>query len=796
MSYNLQDMKTLKALQEAMTPKLTKYIPHYPTPKQAAFLLVDDLEVFFGGAAAGGKELLASMPIRTPTGWKEMHEIHPGDYVFDDEGSPTMVLAESEIVWDKPCYKITLDDKTEIICTNTHPWVVTTHVDAERNNYRLRVMTTEEMYQLNPRYIRGYKRKNGVRTPYYGSKYRIPVAKPLQYEEKDLPIHPYLLGIWLGDGSRHNGVITTIDIEIVDKLAELGYEVTKYKHGYDWRVRNLRAPLRELGLLSTMGNHKDKFIPEIYLQSSFDQRLELLRGLMDSDGTIERGQRGATYFCNTEKSLVDDVEYLLRTLGYKVKTAYECEYRLYFTPDPEHPPFHLEKKKRRLNKTRKPGADWYFIKSIEPHSSVPTKCIAVDSKSHMYLCGRELIPTHNSDALLMAALQYVDEPNYRALLLRRTFKDLSLPGALMDRAREWLGPFAVTKEVRWNEQEKTYIFPSGSTITFGYLEHENDKYRYQSAEFQFIGFDELTQFSETQYRYLFSRLRRLEGSRVPIRMRSASNPDGVGIVWVHQRFVIEGIDEGRIFIPSKLEDNPHVDQEAYERSLEELDPLTRMRLRHGVWALDDKVGLFKREWFVPIMETELPSWRKRVRYWDFASTDPKKQTVKAGSATRTPDWSVGLLLSEHRGLYYIEDVVRAQVNPDGLEKLVRSTAEKDGHQVSIGLEQEPGSSGKIVIDHYARNVLKGYVVYGNKETGSKVLRATPSSAIAERGHMFIVKAPWNGRFLDELEVAPYGEFDDQMDALSGAQRMLRDTVPEGAVPIGVDDGRPSYWRAI
>ncbi len=93
-----------------------------------------------------------------------------------------------------------------------------------------------------------------------------------------------------------------------------------------------------------------------------------------------------------------------------------------------------------------------------------------------------------SDALLMAALQYVEVPNYAAILFRRTFADLALPGALMDRSQEWLSG----TEARWNERDKTWTFPSGATISFGYLEHENHKYRYQSAEFQFIGFDELT----------------------------------------------------------------------------------------------------------------------------------------------------------------------------------------------------------------------------------------------------------------------------------------------------------------
>ena len=104
----------------------------------------------------------------------------------------------------------------------------------------------------------------------------------------------------------------------------------------------------------------------------------------------------------------------------------------------------------------------------------------------------------------MGALAQVDVPGYAALLFRRTYSDLALPGALMDRAHDWLGGTAAV----WNERKHTWSFPSGATLTFGYLETERDKYRYQSSEVQYIGFDELTEFAESQYLYLFSRLRR------------------------------------------------------------------------------------------------------------------------------------------------------------------------------------------------------------------------------------------------------------------------------------------------
>lgn len=184
-----------------------------------------------------------------------------------------------------------------------------------------------------------------------------------------------------------------------------------------------------------------------------------------------------------------------------------------------------------------------------------------------------------SDAMLMAALQYVHVPDYSALILRRTYPQLSQEGGLIPRSQDWLRGKAT-----WNEQRKSWTFPSGAVLAFGHLQHETTKYDYQSGEYQFIGFEELTQFTETQYLYLHSRTRRCEGSEVPIRIRATSNPGGVGHKWVKARF-IDTVDSQRKFIPATLEDNPSLDKEEYERRLAALDPVTRAQLRDGDWTV-------------------------------------------------------------------------------------------------------------------------------------------------------------------------------------------------------------------
>lgn len=189
-----------------------------------------------------------------------------------------------------------------------------------------------------------------------------------------------------------------------------------------------------------------------------------------------------------------------------------------------------------------------------------------------------------SDALLAGALEYVDVPGYAALLLRRTYTDLALPGAIMSRSHEWLQRDELGGlKPHWSHERKTWTFPGGGSITFGYLANDTDVYRYQSAEFQYIGFDEATQFTEAQYTYMFSRLRRRRGVEVPIRMRLASNPGGVGHIWVKPRFITKRA-EGVVFIPAKVDDNPGLDVTEYRKSLDNLSPILQQQLLEGDWG--------------------------------------------------------------------------------------------------------------------------------------------------------------------------------------------------------------------
>lgn len=415
-----------------------------------------------------------------------------------------------------------------------------------------------------------------------------------------------------------------------------------------------------------------------------------------------------------------------------------------------------------------------------------------------------------SDALLMAALQYVDVPGYAALLLRKTWPDLVLPGAIMDRTRQWLED----TPARPKDGGRVWVFPSGARIQFGYLQHDAQKFRYQSAEFQFIGFDELTQWKdESTYDYLFSRLRKpalaclncnkwlrvyrkpgngekkyvhIEGKKgcpksypdpkvlaqypaakdgtsifdVPLRMRAATNPGGLGNEWVKARFINEKTrGPGTFFVPSKLNDNPSLDP-SYRESLSYLNETDRLRLMEGDWEVTEVGEYFDRGDFVFIPAAPV-NLKRRVRYWDKAATP--------GGG----DWTVGTLGGiTDDGKFVIIDQVRFQGHPHTVEKRVKATAHADGLDVYIREEMEPGSAGLSIIDNYRRNVLNGYMYDGIRSSGSKEARATAYAGAVKARNVLVVQAPWNRDFLNEHEQFPEGAHDDQVDSAAGAFNFL------------------------
>ena len=162
---------------------------------------------------------------------------------------------------------------------------------------------------------------------------------------------------------------------------------------------------------------------------------------------------------------------------------------------------------------------------------------------------------------------------------------------------------------------------------------------------------------------------------------------------------------------------------------------------------------------------------KKVRWWDLAASGEQG------------DWLVGGLtaIDKDSGLTYIEDIIRVQVEAAATEAIIKGTAISDGREIPIVIEQEPGASGKILIEHYKRTVLKSWNVRGERPSGPKFVRAQPLFAAIQAGHVRMFRAPWNKEYIEELKMFPEGDYDDQVDVTSGAFSHLWEGKPKGAV---------------
>ena len=344
-----------------------------------------------------GTALDPETPVPTPDGWTTMEDIRAGGKVFDERGRVRYVTAKQEW-WDRPCFEITFRDGSSIVADENHLWP--TQTVYERKNGGTTIRTTREMYE-NIFDIRGKTR------------YGIPQAGPLDYPEQMLPMPPYFLGLWLGDGTAITADIAchAQDLEeTVLNIRACGYSATSARNGTSDLGRSIRVrgdglwdpagPVTALRLLGVRGN---KHIPASYLRGSVQQRTDLLAGLMDSDGYIDKD--GRCEFANTNRNLVEGVAELVRSLGSTAHThlrqrgglrkdGHICQdvWATKFTPTVN--PFRLARKRARVINVR--PYTRHYITSIVPVAPRRTICIEVDSPSHLYLAGTGMVPTHNS----------------------------------------------------------------------------------------------------------------------------------------------------------------------------------------------------------------------------------------------------------------------------------------------------------------------------------------------------------------------------------------------------------------
>lgn len=409
-----------------------------------------------------------------------------------------------------------------------------------------------------------------------------------------------------------------------------------------------------------------------------------------------------------------------------------------------------------------------------------------------------------SFGLILEPVRHYDNKLFGGVVFRRNGVDIRNEGGLWDESEKLYGSLRGHPREAFME----WIFPSGMRMKFAHLEHEKTVLNWQGAQIPYIGFDEITHFTEGQFWYMLSRNRSTSG--VPGYIRATCNPDADSWVrkliawWIdeHTGFPIperagvlrwfikingeitwadtkeeliaqygqDQLPKSFTFIPSKLEDNQILMRAdpTYKSNLNALARVDRLRLKDGNWNVRAEAGMFfQKSWFEIVEAVPQDKIKRKIRSWDRAATRPSETSPD-------PDWTAGVLIYEmDDGTFVVADVVADRVSSLAVERLVKNTAIQDGYDTEIVGQQDPGSAGVADIENFTR-LLAGFVVATEKVTTDKETRAKPVSAQCEAGNVKILRGAWNDDFFKEAEAFPTkGVHDDRVDALSVGFNKLR-----------------------
>lgn len=371
---------------------------------QADLVIIDDLDVYI----LDYKGLPLDTPILTTEGFKELQYLTKKDKIFDKDGNKTDILNISEI-HHNPCYKLEFDNGESIICDHEHRWLVSFY--RAKGKFKDKILTTEQLKEALNKYQTS---KNVYDLP------KILNAKPLNIEKVSLPLDPYILGAWLGDGSKSDGSITNINPnfweEIVKREYEIGNDISSKDRAENRTIFNIRGILNDIGVLN------NKHLPDLYLLSSYEQRLDILRGLMDTDGYYN-STRKRFVMATTQPWQVECTVKLLASLGVKSSVIYAKKYCNGKTFDGwdvcftmKDNPF-LIRNQENIEYPKTDKASFRVLKAIYPVNMVETKCLEVSSPSHTFLVGHSLLPTHNTGKE-MEQKSYYDRRNKKHSMMK------------------------------------------------------------------------------------------------------------------------------------------------------------------------------------------------------------------------------------------------------------------------------------------------------------------------------------------------------------------------------------------
>jgi replicative DNA helicase len=367
-----------------------------------------------------GKALALDTPLATPTGWTTMGEVTVGGQLLGADGRPVTVVAATDVMDGRPCYEVEFSDGEIIVADGQHQWLTWTRA-ARRCDAQVRGCQREYPVPVPPTIVTTEEIAATLRGPTADARPNLAVGicAPLQLPEADLPIPPYALGCWLGDGHSASARLTVAEPELVMHVEASGLDVIPQAGKYSYRLAfptemqvvapcwrtlgTVQAQLRQLGVLN------NKHIPYMYLRASESQRRELLAGILDTDGTV--GNTGSAQVAVTSRELACGVRELLQSLGYRCSMTTKrvsgrtpessIRYMVNFTTTDTV--FRLSRKqaahKERLRHNAQ-RARWRYITDARSVPSVPVRCVQVDSADMLYLAGRSMVPTHNSTLAL------------------------------------------------------------------------------------------------------------------------------------------------------------------------------------------------------------------------------------------------------------------------------------------------------------------------------------------------------------------------------------------------------------
>jgi len=800
-----------------------------------------------------------------------MGDLKAGDLVYSENGVPVRVTVAHPVDRKPVSYRLLFDDGSSMDACADHLWLTFTQKELqtikkrtpEYRAARQASRLSRSLGNKSPAFVaaitaRNKRLKNEIKEPSKGTvrttleiiqtlkvkqapdrcggaNHAIPVTKPLQGDDIALPLDPYLLGVWLGDGTSIFGNVTTADDEIIRSIRKLGFTVDKIPSSqYGWSVKGLITVLRKMGLKD------NKHVPAIYLRASFEQRLALLQGLMDTDGYA--GLRGAVEFTSTNLRLAEAVHELVVSLGIKARigkgravlNGIDCgpKYRLTWTST--LPMFRLKRKLCRQNRTKTRQTTRYrYIIAARKIPSRPMRCITVDNPTGLFLAGRQMIPTHNSFALIMAPLAHIDVSGFGCVIFRRTFPQITNEGGLWDESSNLYPHLGA----RPTQNDLTWRFPSGAAVSFAHMQNEADIENWKGAQVPLIGLDQIEQFSEKQFWGLLGSNRSTCGVLPYIRATCNPDPDS----WV-AHFISWWIDQdtgypiakrsGKIrwfvriegelvwhdnkkelikafpkskpksltFIAAKVFDNKILleKDEGYLATLEALPAVDRERYLMGNWKIRLAAGMmFPRDRWKYV--DKLPEEKMKVcRFWDKAGTAGGKGARTAGVALGVTD--PGTL---NQRWYIIHAKVGRWADKER-EDIIKETAQKDVDRFDdyiVGVEQEPGTGGQDSAQATIRN-LSGFRVFKERATGEKQSRWKEFACQQQAGNVYVVRSndwDWHEYIMELDGLAGDKELDksklkDLADASSGAFNKLsvRPAMHRGPVVYDVNHVTQSH----